>query len=241
MSQETDGKASGRPAKSLLESQGPRGDYAAKNRPASLMEPAMDLATHPRPWTKLPRKRRTKLAVMGLGREHLEAGDANYKRCMELANKWRKVRTREFADIHGYVSSGASALLASASLALAGSRFLYEKAAASGDADLIRKASALAGDARQAELAAWELAAREGMAKRKLDAANITAPWIVTDGKQKPGRKTNAERQQRDSLPRLPEKPVITVDAVLADVEAAPEASPEPDGPGHLWEQPENG
>lgn len=231
---------SGAPA-SLLESQGTRGDIRVKTGSDELADGPTDVSAHPRPWTKLPRKRRTKLAIMGLGRELLEAGDPRYRQCMELADKYRKARTRELAAIHGYVSSGVSALLATGSLALAASRFLYEKAAESGEVDLMRKAAAMADSARQAELAAWELAAREGMVKKKLDANLVSAPWVVTDGKARPGRKTNAERLQADSLPRLPAKPVITIDAVLQEPlgkeaeadEKALDPSPVRGGDGH--------
>jgi hypothetical protein len=67
--------------------------------------------------------------------------------------------------VHGYVSAGVSSLIASASLALCASRYLYEVAAETGDAETLKRASALANDARQGELAAWELASREGQAR----------------------------------------------------------------------------
>lgn len=237
--------------KSLLESQGTRGDLRTKTGSNDLAEAPTDISNHPRPWTKLPRKRRTKLAIMGLGRELLETGDPRYRQCMELADKYRKARTKELATIHGFVSSGTSALLATASLALAASRFLYEKAAEGGQVDLMSKAAKMADSARQAELAAWELAAREGMVKKKIDAANISAPWVITDGKAKPGRKTNAERQRIDALPRLPERPVITIDAVLSeplgkenpDDQEAVDGSSVREGPGNgeplPWSVPE--
>lgn len=237
--------------RSLLESQGTRGDMKARTRPERLEDGPTDVSNHPRPWTKLPRKRRTKLAIMGLGSDLLAKGDPRYRQCMELADKYRRARTKELAAIHGYVSSGVSALLATGSLALAASRFLYEKAAESGEVDLMRKAAAMADSARQAELAAWELAAREGMVKKKLDANLVAAPWVITDGKARPGRKTNAERLQQDSLPRLPPKPVITIDAVLQEplskaasddtpaVESGPVSSGREDAEPLPWVAPE--
>jgi hypothetical protein len=47
---------------------------------------------------------------------------------------------------------------------LAASRYLAAKASTTGDAGLFKQASNLANDARQNELAAWELAAREAKA-----------------------------------------------------------------------------
>jgi len=162
---------------------------------------------HPKPWTRLPRNRRGKLAVMGLSKDILSKGDPRYATALRLANKYRKARSTELAVMHGHVSSGASALLASASLALAASRFLYEKFAETSDRDepnyaLLKQAASLADSARQSELAAWEMSAREGMVKRKLDAQNQGVPWLRdADGdKAKPGRKTNAERSQERAL-----------------------------------------
>src|SRR5512139_1360143 len=67
-------------------------------------------------WPK-GRKRRTKLAVLGIPAGALDAGSPTYARCVRLASAYRKTRTRELAVCHGYVSSGASALLASAAMA----------------------------------------------------------------------------------------------------------------------------
>lgn len=143
-------------------------------------------------WPK-GRKRRTKLAVLGIPARALEAGDPAYARCVRLASAYRKTRTRELAVCHGYVSSGASALLASASMALAASRYLYEQAATSGENQFeqLKIASRLADSARQNELAAWELCAREAVAKKKMAFATQGTPWLVVDDdtKGKPGPK----------------------------------------------------
>lgn len=212
-------KASG----GFLESQGKRGDIKARVRPENLSQPDLD---HPRPWTKLPRQRRTKLSIMGLDDEYLSKGDPRYKRAMWLANTYRKARSRELAAIHGFVSSGASSLLATASLALAASRYLYELFAETsgkpdfdtGSLDILRKASALADSARQAELAAWELAAREALIKRKLDLSNETAPWMVNGGrmdKRPRGRPRNATIAAEAQFPALPSKREMTIDEVI--------------------------
>lgn len=139
-------------------------------------------APHPRPWTKLPRNRKTKLAVLGIGKELLDKGDPRYARALSQAAKYRRARANELAVMHGFVSSGANALLSTASLALAASRFLYEKFAEQPENfSLLKQASQLADSARQAELAAWEMSAREGMVKRKLDSADSGMPWLRKD------------------------------------------------------------
>lgn len=145
--------------------------------------------------------RKTKLAAFGLSPSIIKEGDPEYSACLYQANKYRKTRMRELAELHGHVSAGAGALLASASLALAASRYLYQRAAKDGCTDDLKTASKLADSARQSELAAWELSSREGVLKRRQEASEAGMPWIVkNDGelKAKPGRKTNAERQQRD-------------------------------------------
>lgn len=146
--------------------------------PATVADPA----PHPKPWTLLPRNRKTKLAVMGIGKDLLDQGDPRYARAMSQANKYRKARSAELATMHGYVSAGANALLSTASLALAASRFLYEKFTEQPENfALLKQASALADSARQAELAAWEMSAREGLVKRKLDSADSGTPWLRKD------------------------------------------------------------
>lgn len=148
--------------------------------------------------------RKTKLAAMGLSPAIIKAGDPRYAAALYQANKYRKTRMKELAKLHGHVSAGAGALLASASLALAASRFLYERyaeepALGGGELELLKQASGLADKARAAELAAWEMSAREGVLARRQDAASAGMPWIQTvDGhdKAKTGRKTNAQRQQ---------------------------------------------
>ena len=148
--------------------------------------------------------RKTQLACLGLSQKILRDGDPRYRAALYQANKYRKTRMKELAALHGHVSAGAGALLASASLALAASRFLYERYAEStelggGELELLKQASGLADKARAAELAAWEMSAREGVLKRRSDAADAGIPWIQNvDGtdKQKSGRKTNAQRQE---------------------------------------------
>lgn len=120
--------------------------------------------------------RRPKLARLGLERSELDTTDPEYKKCLNQAESYRKRRVSEFRKVHGYVSVGAMSLIATASLQLAASRYMMKKAIESGDFGKIKLASGLANDARQNELAAWELASREGGAKAK--AAQKAAPWV---------------------------------------------------------------
>lgn len=154
--------------------------------------------------------RKTKLAAFGLSPSIIKAGDPDYAKCLDQANKYRKTRMRELAELHGHVSAGAGALLASASLALAASRFLYQRAAQDGCSDDLKQAAKLADSARQSELAAWEMSSREGVLKRRQEAADAGMPWLLTtegDPMPKAGRKTNAERMARAQ--DVPNPPVL--------------------------------
>jgi hypothetical protein len=107
--------------------------------------------------------RRPKLALLGV---NLDATDPAYALCLRQASRWRKRRCSELAALAGgYLSAGASSLVASAALALASSRYLYGVAAKTGDPALMKQASALANDSRQNELAAHELCLREAAAR----------------------------------------------------------------------------
>ena len=139
------------------------------------------------------RARKTKLAIMGLSAELLDQGDPRYAQCMRLANAYRKVRCREMYVAHGHVSSGVSSLLASASMALGAARFIYEIAAdpeIEGRPGLLKTASSLSDSARQNELSAWELCARERVIKERNADGAKEVPWLVSgvSGEQKRGR-----------------------------------------------------
>lgn len=142
------------------------------------------------PARKHPLKpRKTKLACLGIPSAVLEGGSQEYARCVRLASAFKKARTREIFDAHGYVSSGVAALLAASALALSASRFLYEIAATTPirpDAEdrglsmpqVLKLASSLSDSARQNELSAWELAAREGVVRKRNQQNDVALPWL---------------------------------------------------------------
>ncbi len=153
---------------------------------------------------KARRGRSLKLVIMGISSTTLAKADPSYRNAVAMANNYRRKRAAELSEMHGHVSIGASALLASASLAWAASRHLYEKYAEDGGGSIgtamLKQAASLGDSARQSELAAWELSAREGLVKRKRASQDQGVPWLaVADGGSKLGRKTNAERQQRSN------------------------------------------
>lgn len=161
--------------------------------------------------------RKTKLAVMGIPSHILDKGNPEYARCVRLANAFRKERTKELYIAHGYVSSGVGALLASASLAHSASRFLYELASSTeaapefglGMPQLLKLASSLSDSARQNELSAWELCAREAVIRKRNDQNNVQSPWLVaSDGGEK--RKADGNVVRRPGRPRKAETLVLT-------------------------------
>lgn len=145
----------------------------------------------PRSPVALPKRRQAKLAtrratgVDGLAIPDHVVSDGGQKSRVELyatANShyremnrswtltWLRHRMREYVNIHGYASSGVCALLERAAEQYADSDYLRATAASKGDPDptSLKQASQHAANARSHELAAWELAAREGVMRRQL-------------------------------------------------------------------------
>lgn len=177
----------------MIHQSGKDGVFTSAVQPERLHNPA---APNERDKNSL-RGRKTKLSCFGISKDLLAAGDPRYRAALTQANKYRKLRQRELADLHGHVSTGAGAMLASASLALAASRYLYERAAETGDLALLKQAASLADSSRQHELAAYELAQREGVLAKRQKLAKEGMPWLQTvdgDDRVKTGRKTNEQR-----------------------------------------------
>lgn len=103
----------------------------------------------------------------------LELADPRYRPFARWGARYGAHRRRELAELHGgKVSAGVGAMVESAALALAASRFVHLLAAETGDAELFKQAAAMASTARQDELAAWELAAREAEVRPRPNAVH---------------------------------------------------------------------
>jgi hypothetical protein len=88
--------------------------------------------------------------------------DPSYAPFERYGKRYASHRRSELALAHGgTISAGVGGLIETASVQLAQSRFLAAKAAETADGAMMKLSSGLANDARQNELAAWELAARE--------------------------------------------------------------------------------
>lgn len=101
------------------------------------------------------------------GRLGKMAVDPLYAPFLAWGRRYGAHRRTELAKSHGgAISAGVGALVESAAQMLAQSRFIAAKAGAEGDPDLMKRSGSMACDARQTELAAWELAEREAKTRR---------------------------------------------------------------------------
>jgi hypothetical protein len=126
---------------------------------------------------KAARGRRPMLARLGIKLGPDAHKNKAYQGHLRLAEAYRRRRITELRVTHGFVSVAAMSIMATAALQLAMSRYMMELAVEAADMDLIKKASSLGNDARQNELAAWELCVREASTKSR-QAAN-QAPWLA--------------------------------------------------------------
>jgi len=117
------------------------------------------------PGNRAAKMRRAKTTVEGL---RVDTSCAAYRPFGRWGRRYGAHRRTELAQAHGgSISAGVGALVESAALALAASRYLYDLASAKGDdPSLFVTAARLATDARQHELAAWELGSREAVGRR---------------------------------------------------------------------------
>ncbi|NUP10883.1 MAG: hypothetical protein HOW73_32970 [Polyangiaceae bacterium] len=94
--------------------------------------------------------------------------DHPYAPYARLAREWRDDHMEQLAATvgGGVVGAGVAAIVSSAALQLAASRWLSDRGAESGDAKMLLEASRLADASRQNLLAAHELCAREAVRKK---------------------------------------------------------------------------
>ena len=119
-----------------------------------------------RPGNAVARAQKTRPSKYGSLVLGLAKADSVYQTCARWGARYAAHRRAELAKAHGgELSAGVGALVESAGNALADSRYVRAKAAETGDPALFKLAAALATEARQCELAAWELASREGAAR----------------------------------------------------------------------------
>ncbi len=160
--------------------------------------------------------RRAKTTIAGV---RVDTSCDAYKPFGRWGRRYGGHRRGELAQAHGgSISAGVGALVESAALALSASRFLHDKAAATGDATLFVTAARLATDARQHELAAWELGAREAQARRTAGVLDTSA-----------AERRLAEYQARQTLAAQPPEPELDEpdDARASEPNVEPDPEPE--------------
>jgi hypothetical protein len=113
------------------------------------------------------------------------ACDPNFEPHNRRRLEWQRARIAELAAAHGStVSRGVGAMVASAAWLYAAGDFAAERGAETGDVELFKTAASLTGTARQHELAAWELAAREAQVAPRRNRG--PAIWEASDDDEKP-------------------------------------------------------
>lgn len=126
--------------------------------------------------------RKPKLAMLGIDMAYLNITDMKYKSALRRAEYYLKRRTRELGAAFGYVTVGVNALLGTASLQLATSKYLMQLACEAAGVDtplmlkLMEMSTKLSTGARQNELSAWELCAKEQGAVKKN--RELQANWL---------------------------------------------------------------
>lgn len=150
--------------------------------------------------------------AMGIRRDAMEKADPAYARALRDAEAYRKIRQREFFVSFGYVSAGVSAMLCTAALFLATSRYLANRTVAEtgilnekGGFDVanlkqLAHIKSLADAGRNHELAAWELASREAASGKAALAGSMT-PWLEQAPVNKGGRTSKSTELARMAPP----------------------------------------
>ena len=127
--------------------------------------------------------RSQRLRPGALGGARIDTTLPEYRPFARWGQRYAAHRRRELAAAHGgEISAGVGAIVESAALAMAASRFMTFLGSQSGDADQLAKAARLSETARQHELAAWELASRECQVRAKRSPKDIHEAVVAAFG-----------------------------------------------------------
>lgn len=120
-----------------------------------------------------------------LGKLDGPKGDPRFRVLDRWGKRYAAARRRELAALFGgEISYAVAAIIESASLDLVAARYCQALAGEKSDPALLARASQHAQSARQHELAAWELAAREAEARKRT--APIPAWWQAPPERTRP-------------------------------------------------------
>ncbi len=110
---------------------------------------------------------------------------APFRPYQESAEDFLLAHLSELASVSGgRVDPGAASISSTACMQLAASRFLFDIACKSGDAVMLKQASALANDSRQNLLASYELSVRMAQS-RKAEPYDILAEYMPSHDEDK--------------------------------------------------------
>ncbi len=125
----------------------------------------------PQPVPKPPgRKRRTTKVTLGSQLATDPHADTPWAAYARLAEEFRTHQCKQLAEVGGGTcGAAASSMVASASLQLAASRWIFDQAAKNLDPALMLTASRLANDSRQNLLAAYEMVVREAKVRKEFE------------------------------------------------------------------------
>lgn len=144
------------PADELPQAQAAGADPLAAGRDAA---GKVRSAAAARAMAKLPRRSRFVPRKLAL--------DPRFEQHNRRRLEWQRKRMAELQAAHGGVSHGVGAMLNAAAWLYAAGEFASELAAETADLEAFKQAATLTSTARQHELAAWELCAREALARPK--------------------------------------------------------------------------
>jgi len=113
--------------------------------------------------------------------------------------EWLKHRLREYVNVHGYASAGVCTLLEKAAAAYADVDYMRAIGMQQNDMAVVMMAHKLSVIAKGLELAAYEIAMREGRAKAELDALNSQSGQRLATAL----KETSDERKGRKKAPEF--------------------------------------
>lgn len=158
-----------------------RHDITSSKAPIEVKPPRKDLATRFGKGNKAATGRKPAMVKLGVPLSMCDVHDPRYRKLLRNAGSYRRFRCEELARAHGFLSAGASSMIASASLALAASKWLYVLAAeatnVSDATKYVALASKLSMDAMRAEQLGWEIAGREAAALKAMNNDKVPV-WL---------------------------------------------------------------
>jgi hypothetical protein len=129
--------------------------------------------------------------------------DPIFRAFVAWGRRYACARRSELAQMHGgTLSTGVGTLVESAGLALAASRYISARGGETGDVQMLAQAARLSEQAKQLELSAWELAAREAKARPSSNPWQwLTAP-DDGDPDADPGDEQDTASPERAATPK---------------------------------------